>query len=679
MPGVSSATDGGFQNYQQLIADYEKDQAEARTREKARTEKYENDLEAEYTERARENQDKYEKAAQTIREESLKTHQDYLEKSGAEQERFRKQTYDNFGRMSDDRQTVVRQLDEQSRAMDAEREKQRQIASKMEENYARKEEEREKAFAEKLEKAVQSTRDSISIANDRNLEKSDYDYYKNELEKKYTELDRQRNKELNQERQQLQKAILDSERDYDHRTAGVIDSAERRMREQHQRDASELDRSSDRLRESHRAESEDLRGQIKNLVDAESNYMRERGQGRQDAVREYENEWRDRQRITEQKFKDELEDVKLQSQQMARHYHQINTDNQTEKDNYFAKVLKEQNQEYQNQRKSLENDFNRSLSQIQDAAAEDKQKSNELLRNERSQAASREEQALQQQARTFQDTLSRVRSSDQDEIRLLENELQHKKTSQDPTDVPPAAETAMRRAMVQEYQKNLQAEQERNARTIESMKSEYSDRIHETVLSKQDELTIRGRQHAMERNYDRQQFVSHIKDLEQTNEATKNIQEEQFRREIENLTKHYSKMMERQRREYEDILNAQKDDASARMLNLRQEHEFNSKIAQREASVRHNEQVREYDKKLAEQKQDYEARMEEVKISTQQELREGERKNRQALEEMKRAYEQRIAVLESQQKERERYLASNYQDEIEKVKRSNALLIQKKS
>ena len=49
------------------------------------------------------------------------------------------------------------------------------------------------------------------------------------------------------------------------------------------------------------------------------------------------------------------------------------------------------------------------------------------------------------------------------------------------------------------------------------------------------------------------------------------------------------------------------------------------------------------------------------------------------LDEQARSYEQRIAQLEFQHKERERYISQNYQDEMEKLKRSNAILVQKKS
>lgn len=58
---------------------------------------------------------------------------------------------------------------------------------------------------------------------------------------------------------------------------------------------------------------------------------------------------------------------------------------------------------------------------------------------------------------------------------------------------------------------------------------------------------------------------------------------------------------------------------------------------------------------------------------------ESERRNKQMLEEQSKGYEQKISQLEYQSKERERTISENYQDQIDKLKRSNALIIQRRS
>jgi hypothetical protein len=67
-----------------------------------------------------------------------------------------------------------------------------------------------------------------------------------------------------------------------------------------------------------------------------------------------------------------------------------------------------------------------------------------------------------------------------------------------------------------------------------------------------------------------------------------------------------------------------------------------------------------------------------VKTEAQHRLRDTERREKQNYDDLARNYEQRIAQMEEQQKERERIITQNFEDQLDKVKRSNALLQQKK-
>ena len=138
-------------------------------------------------------------------------------------------------------------------------------------------------------------------------------------------------------------------------------------------------------------------------------------------------------------------------------------------------------------------------------------------------------------------------------------------------------------------------------------------------------------------------------------------------------------MLEHQRRQYDEIMTTSKNDASAKMQALRQEGDFNMKMAQRSFNAQQNELIREYEKKLADQKVEHDKTLDEIKSSAERTVREAGRQARVDSEAQARANEQKLAQIEMQHKERERYVTQNYQDDLEKMKRSNALLIQKKS
>jgi hypothetical protein len=111
----------------------------------------------------------------------------------------------------------------------------------------------------------------------------------------------------------------------------------------------------------------------------------------------------------------------------------------------------------------------------------------------------------------------------------------------------------------------------------------------------------------------------------------------------------------------------------------RQQARFEQKMAQRGFADKQNELIRDYERKLADMKVENNSVMDEVKQEADRNVRENSRMAKMAFDDQARAYEQKIAALEYQQKERERYLAENYQEDLEKLRRSNALLISKKS
>jgi hypothetical protein len=173
--------------------------------------------------------------------------------------------------------------------------------------------------------------------------------------------------------------------------------------------------------------------------------------------------------------------------------------------------------------------------------------------------------------------------------------------------------------------------------------------------------------------------MDHVNNVEETKQQALRNKDLDNDRMTQNLTRNYANMLNKQKAEHDDALQIQQNEAATRLNASRQENTFSQRMAQRAFANQQNELIRDYDRKLAAQKTDYEAKIDEMKTTQQKTLRDQDRLNKQQLTEMQRSYDQRIAQTEAQHAERERYLTQNYQDELEKVRRANALLIQKKS
>jgi hypothetical protein len=214
---------------------------------------------------------------------------------------------------------------------------------------------------------------------------------------------------------------------------------------------------------------------------------------------------------------------------------------------------------------------------------------------------------------------------------------------------------------------------------MESLRGNYSKRLEDTVLDFQEKETQIQRGNVAEAHYNKTASLDYMAEQEFSKDtALRNMRYDQDRQN-EGMTRNFALTLEKQRREYESIISALRDDASAKLAALRQETDFSSKMAHRSFAQKQNEIVRVYDKKLTDQKIHYEGLVEHSRSEALKAVRESERKTRQALDEQARSYDMRMAQSEVQWKERERHMEQNFEDTMERLKRSNALLISKKS
>ena len=121
--------------------------------------------------------------------------------------------------------------------------------------------------------------------------------------------------------------------------------------------------------------------------------------------------------------------------------------------------------------------------------------------------------------------MNRNRVNSDDKIKVLEKSLQERNTSEDTSLISPAAEAAVRKSIVREYEKTLAAERDRNARATDSVQTEYSGRLHDTIIDGQAKENNIQQQNAADRHQDRQQLLDHIQDTESLKQMTLRNQE----------------------------------------------------------------------------------------------------------------------------------------------------------
>lgn len=682
MSSVNPPSDGGYNYYHKNLSELEdelkNEQKRAKKREADTTRSLEEKYQANLAERDRQN----ERTVDEIRKNASDTiKQDRLYQK-AENDRIKRETYDKYGRYNGlESDTLNRQLDDLKASSQRQQQLDQERLRFNEDSYSERMEEAHRDFNERLEQNARANRDAANETYSKAYrgQVDEYQHFKDEAEKKYAELVRRTTEETQQERARARRAIQETEHAYDRKSARLRETNGERFDKLDNAYEQRLDKATADLAESRDRETSQLRGQITELQENQTRYMKEKGQGAQEAVDQFNDEWRSRERRTSEDYEKQIARLKQHAREADRYSSQLNNKNLQEKDSYFTRAIQQVNADNHREKKDLERTFNRGMEQQQTYFNRDREKMQASSEAQRAESEHRMNDALQNQAKAYQDTIERQRAADDEKIQLLQKELNVKKTSDDTSDISPAAEATVRKSVIGEYEKILSTERSRNDRNVDSMQKEYVRRVNDTLEEKESSETSIRKQNASDREIERARLLNHIQDTELMRDETLRNKDYETTKQVDNLNRNYASMLERQRREYDDMMLAQKNEASFRITALRQEGDFAVKMAQRAFTQRQNELIRDYDKKLTEQKAQHDAQTQEIKYQAQQTNREVERRAKLAMDEQSRAFEQRLAQAEATHKERERYIVENYQDQLEKVKRSNALLIQKKS
>ena len=680
MPSVSPS-DGGYNYYQRTISELEDELQLEATRARERERERSNALEERYRAAISERDRDVEETVNDIKENANEYVTRDREYSKAELNRIRNQTYDRQGRFNSDNEISKKQLEDLQKTVEASNDRSRAQLAAAEERHLANIDDFYKQNNEKTEQAVRSARDTALADAGKSLEneRDDAARFRAEVQDRYETLNKSHKEELNTQRRQVERAIQETREDFEHRADKTAETTAAKLARREKEDERRLTDDTRNLNRTHAENSRALRDQIGSLLEVEKTFNKDRAAGTSQAIQEYENEWRARERMANDTYQDELANIKRKAHESDQYFNHLNSRNLRDKDGYFTGVIAKQNIENREAQKELLETFDRDRANLEQRMAAERKQSSEIVRSEAAEASRQRAVALEDQARAYENTIRQQQAASNETIDTLQRDARQKSTSSDTALISPAAETAVRRSVASQYEKTFQAERERHDRSVDSVQKEYSNRLRESVLEKDAQGAKMAHDQIAARQQDRTQFLNHIHETEFLRDTTLRDKEIEYRREAENVSRNHALILERQRREYDEMLQTQREDANARILSIRQDADFKYKMAQRAFSATQNELIRDYDKKLADQKQDFDAQMETLKAQNQHLLREGERKNRQLLDEQAKGYEQRIAQLEYQHKERERYITQNYQEDLEKMKRSNALLIQKKS
>ncbi len=666
-----------YPTQRRTVDELEQDYELTKKRLKDASETREARMESNYKRGLQEAEERTDKTANTLRDEFVKSNSAARENDRAARSELTKTHYDRLGRIQEQADTNrkaaahhIEQLEKTSRT-DAERMK--DLQNHYEARLNRNNEDRMKTLEESARKLNDSNGRVMRAAG--TYTEAEYQTVRSDAEKA-----------MAQAREDSRKARAE--------TANAVEAAEdrtRTMQSKYENDGDDrtartqqtyeekLKNNAESERRSRETETEQLRKQIKDFAAQDKLFGKDLNEARARTIRETEGEYSDLAVNQEIAFRDELNHQKSLERSLERNLNRNFDDALREKEGKQALAIKRITAETQDNLSQTRNEFDRAISETKVSHEHEKDSMNRTFSAQRQTQLENTTRALDKQAEAYRNAMSQSNQSSTYRNDELEKQNRDLLTTQDPSKVSAGVENKIREKVAIDYDKRLNAERDRNSAQAAHTRGEYQERFDQVIMDKNRSVAGAHRQALTTQTELNRQFTNVIDELEYSKQQA-----------LKNANDTNTKIVDTTRKNSERALVAQAHQSSEtgaerdlnnelRLKALQEDHDFADRQTRREYAVRMNIAQKDFERKLTVQREDYENQIDDLKKTLSTFQRDSDKRTAQLLSEQERASGKKIAELESQMKQREKVQQRSYEEELDKVKRANALLLSKKS
>jgi hypothetical protein len=658
-----------------LEQEYELQQKKAKERERTRESK----LQRNVAEVVRKKDQELESAVHDVKDHYQSAMKDQAKTDLVERDKLKKNLYDRSGRQSaaiaeaatSDRDRAI------EAANSAEKHYEKNISAA--ESYY---EERATQQAEAKEREIAALADTyrkqVEEARGSDKDRTSTQEYREKIRQESEEALRQARDETMAERRQSRNLVDQYEFVLKDRGKKADHLLNTRLHEKDLRSQAELQKNAEAERQSRTIETEPLRDQLQETAAMKRELQTQKNNARNDVIHELESDWN--AKYANQSLSHDLEKQKLRADtdDAERIYSNRLNAFIREKNARMADAISRQVADHRDQMSNASQEYDRSLTHAKLESARDKENSEQLRARERAISEDRQNRALERQAATYQTTIARQREASQGQVKNLERVLNTKNTTSDAGEISAAAEASLRNTVSAHYEKTFKAEAERNLRGREHMQQTYAAKLNDARTQGQDTSANLNRQAALEQHILKDTFTQHIADVEENKRQMLNLSNASNTKMSEDMLRNHERSSTELKRHYETLMAERDLNNSVRIQEVTNQAEFERRATRRENQAATADLIRNYEKKLTDQKVTFDEALRDMKGKLDSQGRDSDRRLKQALADQARSYDHRIAETEAQTKDRERMLARNHEEELDKVRKANALLLSKK-
>lgn len=486
-------------------------------------------------------------------------------------------------------------------------------------------------------------------------------------------------RDLSDEKRNLENYREEMEKEYQIRSARVEQSAQSKVRTAESIQKDKVDDALAAQRQSHLQELASLQETLDLLKADPKDLNAERARARAEAIQEVTGPGlQEKERIQEAYTRIINRMKELREEERASHTRQVELAH-IEANGKASQVLRQQKKDFSVRDQEQRERLNQVESYYQDALKTEQRRSQQGFNQIAKNTTEHTEKALKNQGEAFRSDYAEHAKRLNYDVSKLEKENELLRTTDDEMKVSPFLVEKLKNKSEKHYFEKLEAERGRNTRQEEALKLRDGSERNELIHQKNQDVMMAKKEATKKVDLDRMQFSGSYEHLKADKENLATRLREEHRTEMQRSQLKSAQDLELMQRRKQDALEGQRESLNDEVRRKVTDVEFQAMVHKRETEGKFSEIRRDYERKLIEQQDHHEMTLKEQRVDFDARLQDQKRKLTQVSNDQVHALEHLLKQQEISSKERERILTERYESELDKMKRTNALLSQKKS
>ena len=471
----------------------------------------------------------------------------------------------------------------------------------------------------------------------------------------------------------------------------VIDNdAERKVDRIQKYSESKYDRlakeNADRIDEALRAQKQSSAEEMKPLYQELELYRNEgrdlsseRAKAREEVIASYEGDHLTEKQNIVGSYEKMLESMREKDQQTRDLYDRKLMTSGVEAEARVKKLTRDQKEEFSAEAQKMRRDSQQTESFYREELARERSRATRSQDQLVRQSQQDTEKALSEKDRAYVNYLQSNAKRVSAELNAREKVIQDLSTTQDPRKVSPGVISKIQGREDAKYYENLERIREAHKHNLDAIRDQEHEARRELAGKYEDQTRSLARDFKRENDLGKRGMMDVYLDLKEQGEARVGNLESRAKQTLSRLQVDQARALGEEQKRTRIALSEQRDSLKDEKDHALMDAAQNQRLQDREWFMRLNDQRREFDQKFAQIQDEHARELSDLKLESDRKLHEQDRATKRVLEEKDRTQEYQLKQQAVAFKEKERFLVEHYEEELDKMKHTNAQLVAKKS